>query len=28
VGAASGQGWADVRQHSASHMDTIADRVK
>jgi hypothetical protein len=27
-GAASAQGWADVRQHSASHTDTIADRVK
>jgi hypothetical protein len=27
-GAASGQGWADVRQHSASHADTIADRLK
>jgi hypothetical protein len=27
-GAASGQGWADVRAHSASHADTIADRLK
>lgn len=24
----SAQGWADVRMHSASHTDTIADRVK
>jgi hypothetical protein len=24
----SAQGWADVRAHSASHTDTIADRVK
>jgi len=27
-GAVSGQGWADVRAHSASHNDTIADRLK
>jgi hypothetical protein len=27
-GAASAQGWADTRMHSASHTDTIADRVK
>ena len=26
--AVSGQGWADVRAHSASHSDTIADRLK
>ena len=26
--ATSGQGWADTRAHSASHMDTIADRLK
>jgi hypothetical protein len=25
---AGGQGWADTRQHSAYHADTIADRVK
>jgi hypothetical protein len=24
----SGEGWADVRMHSASHTDTIADRLK
>lgn len=27
-GAVSGQGWADTRSHSASHTDTIADRLK
>ena len=27
-GAVSGQGWADTRAHSASHTDTIADRLK
>jgi len=27
-GAVSGQGWADTRTHSASHTDTIADRLK
>ena len=26
--AASGEGWLDVRQHSAFHTDTIADRVR
>jgi hypothetical protein len=25
--AAGGEGWLEVRQHSASHSDTIADRV-
>jgi hypothetical protein len=25
---AGGQGWLDARQHSASHTDTIADRVR
>jgi hypothetical protein len=28
AGAVSGQAWADNRMHSASHMDTIADRLK
>lgn len=28
AGAASGQGWAEARAHSASHTDTIADRLK
>ena len=27
-GAVSGQGWADTRSHSASHTDTIADRLR
>jgi hypothetical protein len=27
-GAVSGQGWAEARMHSASHNDTIADRLK
>ena len=27
-GAVSGQAWSDNRLHSASHMDTIADRIK
>jgi len=27
-GAVSGQGWAEVRAHSAAHNDTIADRLK
>ena len=27
-GAVSRQGWADTRAHSASHADTIADRLK
>jgi len=26
-GATAAGGWADIRQHSASHRDTIADRV-
>ena len=26
-GAAAGTGWADIRQHTAYHVDTIADRV-
>lgn len=26
--SAAGQGWAETRQHSASHTDTIADRVR
>ncbi|MGH8639576.1 MAG: hypothetical protein ACREUZ_20780, partial [Burkholderiales bacterium] len=26
--AAGGEGWAEVRQHSAFHTDTIADRVR
>ena len=25
---ASADGWGEIRQHSASHNDTIADRVK
>ena len=27
-GAAAGTGWADIRQHTAFHTDTIADRVQ
>jgi hypothetical protein len=27
-GAVSGKGWADTRMHSASHTDTLADRLK
>lgn len=26
--AGAGQGWSETRQHSASHTDTIADRVR
>lgn len=28
AGAAGGKGWSDIREHSASHNDTIADRVR